>query len=64
MPARNENSIEGEKSRLGRDVDVVDIEPSLAAAVCEVHETDDGDGDVAKFTFDESNTSDKNCRPA
>lgn len=40
---------------------MVDIESNLFAAVCEAGETEDGDGDVAKFAADESDTSDKNC---
>ena len=50
------------KNRLGRDVDVVDHKSRSAAAVHKVGETEDCDGDVTKFTADESDTGDEDGR--
>jgi len=43
---------------------VVDRESSTATTVCEVRETEDGDGDVATFAVDESDTRNENSRHA
>ena len=43
---------------------MVDQESSSTAAVYEVGETEDGDGDVAKFAIDKPDTSDENGRHA